>query len=563
MKIKTIAFLLLTNVLIQIELSAQNNLSNDHVNGQLMIQLYKGTHINEFIASFNPNYGLKVEQQLSEPLAIWLLSFNENNVNENEILQKINSHRHIKAVQFNHYIEERVLEPNDPSYVDGTQWDMNNTGQNSGTNDADIDAPEAWELCTGGITSAGDTVVVAVVDGGFFLAHQDLNFWKNYAEIPGNSIDDDNNGYVDDVNGWNAGSNSGSIASSSHGTHVSGTVAAKGNNNLGVAGVNWNAKVMPVMYGSASESNVVNAYSYVFKQRQIYNQTNGAQGAFVVSTNASFGINNGSPSNYPIWCGMYDSLGTIGILSAGATMNNNSDVDVTGDIPTACPQEHLITVTNTNRNDLKSTNPGAAYGLTTIDLGAPGTTIISTYPNNAYNSISGTSMATPHVAGAVGLMISAACPELLQDYKNYPDSIALLFKDFMLDHVDPNADLLNRTVTGGRLNVHNSLVAINNYCLLTSNQLKKIGESLIKDFDIQPNPAQAYLQLFYNLPVSGNVQINVLDMAGRSIKQMQRTNFSEGYHSHIVDVQDLEAGIYFIQLQIGDSQSSVKKFIKN
>ncbi len=246
MKIKTIALLLLTNVLMQLELSAQNNFSNDHVDGQLMIQLYKGTQINEFIASFDSSYELKVEQQLSEPLAIWLLSYNENAIAENEILQKVNSHAQIKAVQFNHFVQERVLEPNDPNYVNGTQWDMNNTGQNGGTNDADIDAPEAWELNTGGITAAGDTVVVAVVDGGFFLAHQDLNFWKNYAEIPGNSIDDDNNGYIDDVNGWNAYNNNGTITSSQHGTHVSGTVAAKGNNNLGVAGVNWNAKVMAI-----------------------------------------------------------------------------------------------------------------------------------------------------------------------------------------------------------------------------------------------------------------------------------------------------------------------------
>ncbi len=561
MKIKTIALLLLTNVLIQLELSAQSNFSNDHVDGQLMVQLYKDIQINEFIASFDSSYGLKVEQQLSEPLAIWLLTFNQAAIADNEILQKVNARPQTKAVQFNHFVEERVLEPNDPNYVNGTQWDMNNTGQNGGTNDADIDAPEAWELNTGGITAAGDTVVVAVVDGGFFLAHQDLNFWKNYAEIPGNSIDDDNNGYVDDVNGWNAYNNNGTITSSQHGTHVSGTVAAKGNNNLGVAGVNWNAKVMAIQGSSGTEATVVNAYAYIFKQRKIYNQTNGLQGAFVVATNSSFGVDNANPNNYPIWCGMYDSLGAVGILSAGATANANYNIDVTGDMPTACPNNHLITVTNTDRNDIKASSAG--YGITTIDLGAPGSTVNSTTPNNAYANLSGTSMATPHVAGAVGLMISAACPQLLQDYKNYPDSIALLFKDFMLDNVDPNADLLNKTVTAGRLNVYNSLVAISNYCLLTSNQIKGIGQSLIKDFEIQPNPAQAYLQLFYNLPESGNVQINVLDMAGRNIKQMQRTNFSEGYHNHIVDVQDLEAGIYFIQLQIGGSQSGVKKFIKN
>jgi serine protease len=561
MKIKTLAFLLLIIVLAQYQLNAQNNLSNRHVNGQLMVQLLKDTKINDFIASFDSSYELKVEEQLSEPLAIWLLSFNENAINENDILQKVNAHHYTKAVQFNHYVEERVLEPNDPFYVDGTQWDMNNSGQNGGTNDADIDAPEAWELCTGGITAAGDTVVVAVVDGGFSITHQDLNFWKNYAEIPGNSIDDDNNGYVDDVNGWNAGSNSGNITASPHGTHVSGTVAARGNNNLGVAGVNWNAQVMPVMYGSATESNVVNAYSYVFKQRQIYNQTNGNSGAFVVSTNSSFGVNNGDPAAYPIWCGMYDSLGTIGILSAGATMNSNLNVDVTGDIPTACPQDHLITVTNTTNQDFKFGT--AAYGLTTIDIGAPGTNVYSTTTNNNYTNMTGTSMATPHVAGAVGLMISAACPQLLEDYKNYPDSIALLFKEFMLDHVDQVTDLQNKTVTGGRLNVFNSLVAINNYCLLTSSQIKKIGDSMISDLNLQPNPAQDYLQLFYSLPQSGNLQISIIDMAGRNVKQMQRANFSEGFHSHIIDVQDIEAGIYFIQLQVGENQSSVKKFIKN
>ncbi len=560
MKIKILTLTLLASLAFVLNALAQNN-NQDHVQGQLIVQLKVDANIPAFLTSFNTGYELKIANQLSAPLAIYLLSYNTSAINETEILQKVNAHPNVKAVQFNHYVQERVLDPNDPSYTNGTQWDMKNTGQNSGTNDADIDAPEAWELCTGGITSAGDTVVVAVVDGGFFIAHQDINFWKNYAEIPGNSIDDDGNGYVDDVNGWNAYNNNGTITSSQHGTHVSGTVAAKGNNNLGVVGMNWNAKVMAIQASSGTESVVVAGYAYAFKLRQMYNQSNGAAGAFVVSTNSSFGVDNGNPNSYPIWCGMYDSLGAVGVLSAGATANANFNIDVTGDMPTACPNNHLITVTNTDRNDVKASSAG--YGLTTIDLGAPGSTIYSTTPNNAYASLSGTSMATPHVAGAVALMISAACPLLLEDYKNYPDSIALVFKQFMLNHVDAITNLQNQTLSGGRLNVYNSLVAINEYCMLTADKTMAIAQSLISNLELQPNPAQSALQLFYNLSASGDVTIKVIDMAGRAVKQISRANFSEGFHSHIIDVQDLEAGIYFIQLQTSNSKSEIKKFIKN
>jgi hypothetical protein len=543
------------------QLWAQNDSNQDHVQGQLIAQLIKGSSINDIIASVDKKYELKIEAQLSDPLAIWLISFNQNAIAENELLRKINAHPNIKAVQFNHYVQERVLEPNDPSFVDGTQWDMKNTGQNGGLNDADIDAPEAWELCTGGITSAGDTVVMAVVDGGFFINHQDLKFWKNNNEIAGNNIDDDNNGYVDDINGWNAYNNSGNITSSQHGTHVSGTVAAVGNNDVGVVGVNWNGKVLAIQASSGTESIVVAGYAYVFKLRQMYNQSNGVAGAFVVSTNSSFGVNNGNPNNFPIWCGMYDSLGAVGILSAGATANANYNIDATGDMPTACPNNHLITVTNTDRNDVKANSAG--YGLTTIDLGAPGSTIYSTTPNNQYANLSGTSMATPHVAGAVGLMISAACPQLLEDYKNYPDSIALIFKQFMLDEVDPISSLQNQTVTGGRLNIHKSLMAINNYCILTADKTKAIAQSFISNLEVQPNPVSDFLQLSYNLPASGNVVISIFDLSGREVKVMNRQNFSEGFHHHIVDVQDLESGIYFIKLNVNNSSSQVKKFIKN
>ncbi|MBK7159404.1 MAG: hypothetical protein IPH77_12840 [Ignavibacteria bacterium] len=103
----------------------------------------------------------------------------------------------VAIAQFNHYFKERVVIPNDTRFAE--QWDKNNTGQTGGTPDADIDAPEAWDISTGGTTVFGDTIVVAIVDGGQQIDHQDLNTWRNWAEIPANGIDDDNNGYIDDI----------------------------------------------------------------------------------------------------------------------------------------------------------------------------------------------------------------------------------------------------------------------------------------------------------------------------------------------------------------------------
>ena len=175
---------------------------------------------------------------------------------------------------------------------------------------------------------------------------------------------------------------------------------------------------------------MVEAYGYVLEQRTRYNQSNGLHGAFVVSTNSSFGVDYGQPASYPLWCAMYDSMGVQGILSAAATANLNINIDVQGDIPTACPSNYLLAVTNTTRNDVR--NSGAAYGLTTIDLGAPGTDVYSTFPGNTYGNLTGTSMATPHVAGAIGLMYAAACPTFIAACKTQPGPMALQIKQYLL-----------------------------------------------------------------------------------------------------------------------------------
>lgn len=438
--------------------------SDSYVKGEVMVQLKAGSNFETFLESFQ-FIELKSKQLLSRRMNIWLLTYDVDRIEEDEVLFTIKQNNSVKAVQFNHYVKLRegkpieyspLLVPNDTRFNE--QWALNNTGQSGGTPDADIDAPEAWNLSTGGITALGDTIVVAIVDGGCDLNHQDLNYWYNYEEIPNNGIDDDGNGYIDDYRGWNAYNNNGNVPSDGHGTHVSGIAAAKGNNGLGVAGVNWNCKVMPISGSSSVEATVVAAYGYVLEMRARYNETNGQHGAFIVATNASFGVDYGQPANFPLWCGIYDSLGVQGVLNCGATANLNVNVDLQGDIPTACPSLYMISVTNTTSSDAK--NSGAAYGLTTIDLGAPGTSVLSTYPSNSYSTLTGTSMATPHVTGAIALMFAAANSGLMQSYKLNPSAGALTFRNLLLSGVDPIPALNNITVTGGRLNLFNAVLSV-------------------------------------------------------------------------------------------------------
>ena len=357
---------------------------------------------------------LKLNRLLSGPMAAYLLEFNPN-ISHNRFLQQLWNHPSVTLIQLNHYIEHRAVTPDDPQL--NQQWWHVNDGLGSGIVDADIDSDEAWEITTGGLTATGDTIVVCVVDDGGDFDHPDLmaNNWVNYNEIPNNSIDDDGNGYIDDYLGWNPVDDDDAVDGGGHGVNVAGMIGAVGDNGTGVVGVNWNVKIMTMTYGSIgsvnnpNEANVIEAYTYPLVMRRLYEQTNGEKGAYVVATNSSWGLNNADPLDAPLWCAFYDTLGLSGILSAGSTANNDVNIDVVGDLPTACSSEFLIAVTATNNADVRTFS---GYGQTTVDLGAPGEDVRTTAAGGGYTTTSGTSFASPATAGAIALVYSAPCASL-------------------------------------------------------------------------------------------------------------------------------------------------------
>lgn len=451
-----IHFFLLAGVCLSISVGENLRAWNEVSFGsdQVLVRLVPGSLPEQLSIRNNPSFG---ETRLIVPsLDLYVMKLRDRTTVAGA-LRVLNATNGVLYAQPDHKIARRSRIPNDTSF--DKQWNIKNSSSL-----ADISATKAWDLGVGGKDRDGNDIVVAVVDGGMDLKHPDLveNLWIHAKELPGNGIDDDGNGYVDDVNGWSAYSHSGNIGMDEHGTHVAGIVGASGNNNLHVAGVNWRVKLMPVAAASYYTSVVAEGYGYVIAQKKLWLESSGSKGANVVATNSSFGVNGGDckAAAYRVWNELYEEMGKYGILSAAATANENVDVDKYGDIPTGCPSSYLISVTNTDRNDQKV--PYAGFGLTTIALGAPGMQIFSTVPGGA-DYMTGTSMATPHVAGAVALLHSVASASFQKLNQEDPAKAALTMKKIILEGVDKIESLKGITITGGRLNLATAAEAITRY----------------------------------------------------------------------------------------------------
>lgn len=333
------------------------------------------------------------------------------------------------AAQPNFYYELTAL-PNDPQYSNAGLWGL-----------PKISAPAAWDITTG-----SSTVIVAVIDTGMRLGHEDLaaNLWVNPVEIANNGIDDDGNGYIDDVHGWDFRfEDSDPTDQHGHGTHVAGTIGAVGNNATGIVGVNWNVRIMPIkIYSQAANDTtsamLVNAYNYVRMMK--------LAGHNIRVTNNSYGGCAEACGYDQATKDAIDALGDAGLLNVFAAGNNNRNTDNLPFYPGSYDSPSIINVAASTSIDSRASFSN--FGIVSVDIAAPGAGIYSTTngSNTSYGNSSGTSMAAPHVAGVAALLAA-----------QHPSLDASSLKATILNNVDVLPDWASLVKTSGRLNAASAL----------------------------------------------------------------------------------------------------------
>jgi len=339
----------------------------------------------------------------------------------------------VLAAEPNYILGALATIPNDASF--GSQWALRNTGQTvngtAGTAGADISTTTAWDL-----RMTSPNIVVAVIDSGITLNHADLssNLWVNPGEISSNGVDDDGNGKIDDVDGWDFANNDNDPTDDSaslHGTHVSGIIGAKGNDASGIAGVTWTVQLMSLKIfdslGFATTANAISAIQYAT-----------AKGAHI--TNASWGGSGFSQA-------LKDAIDAFPGLFVAAAGNDGTNNDAFPIYPACFTSNNIVAVAATDQNDALASFSN--FGTTCVDLAAPGVNILSDSSVGNVSFLNGTSFAAPHVSGVAALMKAQEANRSTAEIRSA-----------ILNNVDTKPSLTANVATGGRLNAHAGLAAI-------------------------------------------------------------------------------------------------------
>jgi subtilisin family serine protease len=373
---------------------------------------------------------------------IELLHLNSN-VSVEEAVRRAQADPRVEYAEPDYFVYAMDTVPNDPRFLSGEMWGLSTASCSfcsPGSESPNIDATRAWDITTG-----SDNVVAVILDTGVELQHEDLaaNAWVNPREIPDNGIDDDGNGFVDDVNGWNFfdGTNQTfkSTSEDFHGTHVAGSIGAVGNNGKGVAGVAWNVKLMSLKFlggtqGKGSTSNAVRGINYAIDMRN--------HGVNVRVINASWGGGSDSQSLREA----ISAANAAGILFVCAAGNAGVNIDSNPDFPGSYAKDYSGTVSVAAVDAGGRVASFSNVGHDSVSLAAPGVSILSTYPGGFYAGLSGTSMSTPYVSGIAVLL-----------WSRYPDLAPAEVKQRIVDTSEPINDLVSLAARSGRASAYDAL----------------------------------------------------------------------------------------------------------
>ncbi len=399
-------------------------LAADHLPGELLVK-FRDDAPEPAMRSLRVQLAARIGRHFRSGAEHWLLGPGHS---VEEALRTLIGHPLVAYAEPNYRVFP-VRAPNDPRYPE--LWGLNNTGQQGGTPGADIDAERAWDISTG-----DRRVRVAVIDTGIEASHPELaaQIWTNPGEIPANGLDDDGNGFVDDVHGWDFCADDNDPADDdSHGTHVAGTIGGLGNDGFGVAGVAWSVTIVPIKFlcwGSGSTEDAIAAIEY--------------------ATLLGVDVMNNSWGGGGFSQAMLDAINAAAqqeILFVAAAGNYNSDNDLWPFYPASLDAPNILAVAATDRADGRAWFSN--WGAQSVDLGAPGVDILSAVMGGSHGLKNGTSMATPHVSGVAALMRAIA-----------PEMGVVALKRHLLESVEPVSSMSGITVTGGRLNAFRALSAV-------------------------------------------------------------------------------------------------------